>query len=119
MDQSSARIAKRFHTEVALKATSLFFIPFTAGIIATNREPSSSEAVALQVLLTWIFIAGGAAWLICLPCFFIVLTPKCDRCKVRTKSHGRIVHEGDEWNCTTCPSCRERFKYRSFGGSSG
>lgn len=119
MDQSSTKIAKGFQTEIALKAAGLFLIPFTAGIIAANREPSSPDADPLQTLLSWIFIAGGAVWLLSLPYFFIVLTPKCDHCKVRTKNHGRMPHEGNEWICTTCPSCRERFRYRSFSGISG
>jgi hypothetical protein len=109
MPQDLPRIIKGFRTEVFLKVIGLFFIPFGAMIIGAFRSQEPSDENMIQVLLK------GLLWLFALPYFLMIFTPKCDSCKVRTRQHGKLSHNDEEWKVTICPHCRERFMHRVFG----
>jgi hypothetical protein len=115
MDHDSPRIVKGFRTGVFLKLIGLFFIPFGAMLIGACRHQVPPDEDMIQVLLKGVSLVGGLVWLLALPYYAMILTPKCDSCKVRTMRHGKMSHEGDEWKVTICPRCRERFMHRMFG----
>ena len=94
----------------------LFFIPFGAMLIGAYRSQLSPDEDMIQVVLKGVAFVGGLAWLLALPYFMVIFTPKCESCKVRTKRHGKLNHDNDEWKVTICPLCRERFMHRMFGG---
>jgi hypothetical protein len=116
MPQDLPRIVKGFRTEVCLKLLGLFFIPFVAMGMGAYRSQMPPNEDAVQILLKGVIIVGGLIWLLALPYFLLIFTPKCESCKVRTKPHGKLNHDNDEWKITICPQCRERFMHRMFGG---
>jgi len=115
MPQNLPGTIKGFRTEVFLKVIGLFFIPFGAMIIAACRSQVPPDEDMIQVLLKGVALVGGLVWLLALPYFLMIFTPKCDSCKVRTRRHGKMSHENDEWKVTICPRCSERFMHRMFG----
>ena len=119
MPQDLPRIIKGFRTEVFFKVVGLFFIPFGAMLIGANRSQVPPGEDMIQILLKGVALVGGLVWLLALPYFFVIFTPKCDSCKVRTRRHGKLSHDGDEWKVTICPRCRERFMHRMFGSDPG
>jgi hypothetical protein len=115
MTQDLPRIIKGFRTEVFLKVIGLFLIPFGAMIIGACRSQVPPGEDMIQGILKGVVLVGGLVWLLSLPYFFMIFTPKCDSCKVRTRRHGKMRHDNDEWKVTICPNCRERFMHRMFG----
>jgi hypothetical protein len=118
MDKDLPRIVKSFRTEVFLKILGLFLIPFGAMAIVAYRSQTPPTEDTIQVALKGVALVGGLMWFFALPYFFIIFTPKCDSCKVRTKRYRDFHHDDDEWKVTICPRCRERFMHRAFGGDS-
>ena len=115
MSQDLPRIVKDFRTEVCLKVIGLFSIPFGAMIIGACRSQMPPDEDMIQVLLKGVTLVGGLVWLLSLPYFLMIFTPKCDSCKVRTRRHRKLSQGEDEWTVTICPLCRERFMHRIFG----
>jgi hypothetical protein len=119
MPQDLPRIIKGFRTEVFFKVIGLFFVPFSAMIIGAYRSQEPPYEDMIQVPLKGVALVGGLAWLLALPYFFMIFTPECDSCKVRTRRHGKMNYDGDEWKVTICPRCRERFMHRMLGSDPG
>jgi hypothetical protein len=115
MSQVAPRIAKSFRTEVFIKLITLFFISFGAMVIGANRHQSPPNEDLIQILLKGVVLVGGFLWLLSLPYFLMIFTPKCEYCKVRTKRHGKMNHDKDEWKVTICPLCSNRYLHRMFG----
>ena len=115
MPQGLPKIIKGFRTEVCLKVIGLFFIPFGAMIIGAYRSQTPPDEDTIQVLLKGVALVGGLLWLLALPYLLMIFTPKCDSCKVRTRRHGKLIYDDEEWKVTICPRCRERFMHRMFG----
>jgi len=115
MHQDLPRIIKGFRTEVFFKVIGLFFIPFGAMLIGGYRSQVPPDEDVIQVLLKGVTLGGGLLWLLALPYFFMIFTPKCDSCKARTRRLGKVNYDGDEWKVTICPRCGERFMHRMFG----
>ena len=109
------RIAKGFRAEVFLKVLGLFLIPFSAMIIGAYRPQVPPNEDLIQVVIKGIVIVGGLVWILALPYFFVVFTPKCEVCKVRMKRHGKMNHDKDEWRVTICPVCHDRYMHRMLG----
>ena len=115
MPQDNPRIAKGFRAEVFLKVLGLFLFPFGAMIIGAYRSQGPPNEDLIQLILKGIVLVGGLVWLMALPYFFMVVTPKCELCKVRTRRKGKMKHDNDEWKLTICPLCHERYMHRMFG----
>ena len=115
MPHDLLQIIKGFRTEVCLKVIGLFFIPFGAMLIGAYRSQAPPDEDTIQVLLKGVALVGGLVWLLALPYLLMIFTPKCDSCNVRTRRHGNLSHDDDEWKVTLCPRCRERFMHRLFG----
>lgn len=118
MSQDLPRIAKGFRTQVFLRVLGLFLIPFGAMLIGAYHSQVPPNVDLFQLLLKWVALVGGLIWLLALPYHFMVFTPKCDSCKIRTKRQAKLNKDGDEWIVTICPKCRERFRHRVFEGDS-
>ena len=116
MPQDFPRIIKGFRTGVFLKLIGLFCIPCGAMIIGAWRSQRPPDEDMFQVLLKGVAFVGGVVWFLALPYYLMIFTPMCDSCKVRTRRHGKLNHDNDEWKVTICPLCRERFMYRVFSG---
>lgn len=116
MPQDLPRIIKGFRTGVFLKLIGLFCIPCGAMIIGAWRSQTPPDEDMIQVVLKGIAFVGGVVWFLALPYYVMIFTPMCDSCKVRTRRHGKLNHDNDEWKVTICPLCRERFMYRVFSG---
>lgn len=114
MPRDLPKIIKGFRAEVCLKVIGGFLIPFGAMLVGAFRSKAAADEDGIQVLLEGVAIIGGVLWLLGLPYLLMVFTPRCDSCKVRTKRHGKLSHDGDEWKVTICPRCRERFMHRMF-----
>ena len=115
MDKDLPRIVKGFRAEVFFKTLGLFLIPFGAMGIGAYRSQTPPNEDMIQVILKGVALVGGLIWLCALPYFFILFTPKCDSCKVRTRRYRDLHYDNDEWKVTICPRCRERFMHRMFG----
>ena len=116
MSQDSPRIIKGFRAHVSLNVIGIFCIPAGAMIIGACRHQVGPREDMIHELLSGVVLIGALVWMLALPYFFVIATPKCNSCRVKTKRYRQLRHEGCDWKITICPLCRERFMYKSFGG---
>jgi hypothetical protein len=116
MPEDLPRIVEgRYRLILSIQVFVLFAILCWAINIGASLFQSNSDQDILHVVFKAIVGIFGLIGLFSLPYFIMLyLTPKCDSCHVRTKQHGKLNQENEEWNVTICPLCRERFMFKMF-----
>lgn len=118
MPKDLPRIVKgNYRSILSIQGLVIFAISCWAISTGASLFQSSSAQDILHVVFKVIAGIFGLISLFALPYILLTyLTPKCDSCHVRTKQHGKLKQENQEWNVTICPLCNERFMFKMFDG---